>query len=155
MATGRLFLGFDSSAQSVCSCTDTIRVRDLRYRAKQCRKFLFYKTIFVDVVHKKVDKCRSNWLINYLGRFNFSIIRWIIPDYPGRRVDSTNLKGRAQRDRTKAPSFSTTAKLRWNSWTVVLVEVSRHKLEPSQIWVFVWFSILIFPFYKTLFMNRL
>ncbi len=39
--------------------------------------------------------------------------------------------------------------------TVFLVEVSGHKLESSQIRVFVWFSTLIFPFYKMLFMNRL
>jgi hypothetical protein len=38
---------------------------------------------------------------------------------------------------------------RWNSWTAFLVEVSRNKLEHSQTLV----STLIFPFYKTLFMN--
>jgi hypothetical protein len=36
-----------------------------------------------------------------------------------------------------------------------LVEVSGHKLESSQARVFVWFSGLIFPFYKMQFMNRL
>jgi hypothetical protein len=36
-----------------------------------------------------------------------------------------------------------------------LVEVSGHKLESSQIRVFVCFSNLIFPFYKMLFMNIL
>ncbi len=44
---------------------------------------------------------------------------------------------------------------RWNSWTAFLVEVSGHKLESSQSWVFVWFSTLIFLFYKMLVMNRL
>ncbi len=44
---------------------------------------------------------------------------------------------------------------RWNSWTTVLVTVSGHKLEPSQTRVFVWFSTLIFPFYKMRFMKRL
>ena len=34
-------------------------------------------------------------------------------------------------------------------------QVSEHKFESSQTWVFVWFSTLIFPFYKMLFMNRL
>ncbi len=47
------------------------------------------------------------------------------------------------------------AEQRWNSWTAFLVEVSGHKLESSLNWVFVWFSTLIFPFYKMLFMNRL
>jgi hypothetical protein len=32
---------------------------------------------------------------------------------------------------------------RWNSWTAFLLEASRHKLESSQAWVFVWFSPLI------------
>jgi hypothetical protein len=32
--------------------------------------------------------------------------------------------------------------------------VSGHKLDSSQTEVFVWFSTLIFPFYKMLFMNR-
>jgi hypothetical protein len=36
-----------------------------------------------------------------------------------------------------------------------LVEVSGHKLESSQTRVFVWFSTLIFSFYKMLFMNRI
>ncbi len=36
-----------------------------------------------------------------------------------------------------------------------LVEVSGHKLESSQTRVFVWFSNLIFPFFKMLFMNIL
>jgi hypothetical protein len=35
---------------------------------------------------------------------------------------------------------------RWNSWTALLVEVSGHKLESSQTYVFVWFSTLICPF---------
>ncbi len=35
-----------------------------------------------------------------------------------------------------------------------LVMVSGHKLDSSQTEVFVWFSTLIFPFYKMLFMNR-
>ncbi len=35
------------------------------------------------------------------------------------------------------------------------IEVSGHELESSQARVFVWFSILIIPFYKMLFMNRL
>ncbi len=39
----------------------------------------------------------------------------------------------------------------WNSWTAVLVEVTEHKLEFSQTRVFVWFSTLIFLFYKILF----
>jgi hypothetical protein len=30
-----------------------------------------------------------------------------------------------------------------------------HRLESSQTQVFVWFSTLIFPFYKMIFMNRL
>ncbi len=42
-----------------------------------------------------------------------------------------------------------------NSWTAFLVKVSGHKLESSQTQIFVWFSALIFPFYKMLFMNRL
>ncbi len=42
-----------------------------------------------------------------------------------------------------------------NSWAPYLVEVSGHKLKSSHTWVFVWFSTLIFPFYKRLFMNRL
>ncbi len=37
----------------------------------------------------------------------------------------------------------------------VLLEVSRHKLKSSQTRVFVFFSILIFHFYKMLFTNRL
>ncbi len=36
-----------------------------------------------------------------------------------------------------------------------LVELFEHKLESSQIRVFFWFSILIFQFFKMLFMNRL
>jgi hypothetical protein len=36
-----------------------------------------------------------------------------------------------------------------------LVEVSRYKLESSQTRVLAWFSTLIFPFYKMLFMNTL
>ncbi len=36
-----------------------------------------------------------------------------------------------------------------------ILEVSWHKLESSHIQVFVWFSALVFPFYKMLFMNRL
>jgi hypothetical protein len=44
---------------------------------------------------------------------------------------------------------------RWNSRTPFLVKVSGHKLESSQTRVFVWFSTLIFPFYKMLFTNRL
>ncbi len=36
-----------------------------------------------------------------------------------------------------------------------LVAVSGHKLESTQTWVYIWFSTLIFPFYKMLFMNRL
>ncbi len=36
-----------------------------------------------------------------------------------------------------------------------LVEVSRHKLKSYQTRVFVWFSKIIFLFYKMLFMNRL
>ncbi len=39
--------------------------------------------------------------------------------------------------------------------TAFLVEVSGHKLKSSHIRVFVWFSTIIFPFYKMLFMNRL
>jgi hypothetical protein len=35
-----------------------------------------------------------------------------------------------------------------------LVEVSWHNLESSLVRVIVWFSALIFPFYKMLFMNR-
>ncbi len=42
-----------------------------------------------------------------------------------------------------------------NSWTAFLVKVSVHKLESSQLRVFVWFSTLIFSFYRLLFMNRL
>ncbi len=45
--------------------------------------------------------------------------------------------------------------LRWNSWTASLVEVSGHKLESSQTRVFVWFSNLIFPFYKMLLIDIL
>jgi hypothetical protein len=37
----------------------------------------------------------------------------------------------------------------------ILVEVSRQKHESSQTLVFVWFSTLIFPFFKMLFMKRL
>jgi hypothetical protein len=37
----------------------------------------------------------------------------------------------------------------------ILVEVSGHKLEPSQTPVFVCFSTVIFLFYKMLFTNRL
>jgi hypothetical protein len=37
----------------------------------------------------------------------------------------------------------------------IFIEVSGHKLESSQTRVFVWFSTLIFTFYKVLFMNRL
>jgi hypothetical protein len=37
----------------------------------------------------------------------------------------------------------------------ILVEVSGHKLESSQSQIFVYLSTLIFPFYKTLFTNRL
>jgi hypothetical protein len=37
----------------------------------------------------------------------------------------------------------------------ILVEVSSHQLESSQTQDFVWFSNLIFLFYKKLFMNRL
>ncbi len=44
---------------------------------------------------------------------------------------------------------------RWNSRTAILVEVSRHKLESSLTRVFVWFSTLIFPLYRMLFMKRL
>ncbi len=36
-----------------------------------------------------------------------------------------------------------------------LFEVSGHKLEASQTRVFVWFSTIIFSFYKMLLMNRL
>jgi hypothetical protein len=43
----------------------------------------------------------------------------------------------------------------WNSLTGFLVMASAHNLESSQTRVFVWFSTLIFPFYKMLFMNRL
>jgi len=42
-----------------------------------------------------------------------------------------------------------------DSWTAFLVDVSGHKLKSCQTRVFVWFSTLIFPFYKMLFMNRL
>jgi hypothetical protein len=35
-----------------------------------------------------------------------------------------------------------------------LAEVSGHKLECSLFRVIVWFSTLIFPFYKMLFVNR-
>ncbi len=38
--------------------------------------------------------------------------------------------------------------LRWNSWTALIVEVSRHTLESSQTQVFVWFSTLILPFLR-------
>jgi hypothetical protein len=44
---------------------------------------------------------------------------------------------------------------KFNSRTAFLVEVSGHKLESSQTRVFVWFSSLILPVYKMLFMNRL
>jgi hypothetical protein len=44
---------------------------------------------------------------------------------------------------------------RWNSWTAFLVEVSVHKFESFKTQVFVWFSTLIFPFYKLLLMKRL
>ncbi len=37
----------------------------------------------------------------------------------------------------------------------IIVQVAGHKLEYSQTLVFVWYSTLIFPFYKMLFMNRL
>jgi hypothetical protein len=37
----------------------------------------------------------------------------------------------------------------------ILVKVSGHELESSQSRVFVWFSTLIFQFYKMLLMNRL
>ncbi len=43
---------------------------------------------------------------------------------------------------------------RLNSGTAFLVEVSGHKHESSQTRVFVWFSTIMFPFYKTLFMTR-
>ncbi len=43
----------------------------------------------------------------------------------------------------------------WIFRRAFLVEVSGHKLESSQTRLFVWFSTLIFPFYKMLFMNRL
>jgi hypothetical protein len=42
-----------------------------------------------------------------------------------------------------------------NLQTAFLVEVSEHKLKSSRTRVFVWFSTLIFPFYKMLFMNKL
>jgi hypothetical protein len=44
---------------------------------------------------------------------------------------------------------------RWNSWTAFIVDVTGHKLEYFQTRVSVWFSTLIFPFYKMLFINRL
>jgi hypothetical protein len=44
---------------------------------------------------------------------------------------------------------------RWNSKTAFLVRVSGHKLKSNQTRVFVWFSNLVFPFYKMLFMYRL
>ncbi len=53
------------------------------------------------------------------------------------------------------PVATALRKLRWKSWTAFLVEVSGHKLESSQTLVFVWLFTLIFPFFKTLFMNRL
>jgi hypothetical protein len=37
----------------------------------------------------------------------------------------------------------------------ILVEISGHKLESSHTRVFAWFSTRIFPFFKTLFTNRL
>ncbi len=37
----------------------------------------------------------------------------------------------------------------------ILVEVSGHKLESSNDSGFVWFSILNFPFYNIIFLNRL
>jgi hypothetical protein len=37
----------------------------------------------------------------------------------------------------------------------ILVKVSEHKLESSQTQDFAWFTTLIFPFYKMLFMERL
>ncbi len=40
------------------------------------------------------------------------------------------------------------AVLTLNSWTAFLVKVSGHKLKSSQTQVFVWFSTLVFPFYK-------
>ncbi len=46
-------------------------------------------------------------------------------------------------------------RLRWNSLTAFLVEVSGHKIKSSQTRVSVWFSTLIFLFYKMLFINRL
>jgi hypothetical protein len=39
--------------------------------------------------------------------------------------------------------------------TTVLVEVSGHRVESSQTLVFVWFSTLVFLFYKMLFLIRL
>ncbi len=37
----------------------------------------------------------------------------------------------------------------------ILVEVSRHKLGLLRLYSrFVWFSTLVFPFYKMIFMNR-
>jgi hypothetical protein len=44
---------------------------------------------------------------------------------------------------------------RWNSCTPFFFEVSGRKLESSQTRVLVWFSTLIFPFYKILFMVRM
>ncbi len=45
--------------------------------------------------------------------------------------------------------------LRWNSWTAFLAEVTGHKLVSFQTRGFIWFSNLIFLFYKILFMTRL
>ncbi len=45
--------------------------------------------------------------------------------------------------------------LRLNSWIYNFVEVSEHKLVSFQTRVFVWFSTLILPVYRMLFINRL
>ncbi len=50
-----------------------------------------------------------------------------------------------------------TRRLRWNFLTAFLVKVSGHKIKSSQTLVSVWFSTLIFLFYKMLLLciNRL
>ncbi len=73
----------------------------------------------------------------------------LFPGWPRRKMTSHRAQ-REARYRQLSPI------LRLNSWTAFLVEVSGHKIEYSQTRVFVWFSTLIFPFYKKLFMmNRL
>jgi len=70
---------------------------------------------------------------------------------------SIYLPRREKRDKEKLKRWSHSCYVscqRWNSWTAFLVEESGHKLESSHTQVFVWFSTLIYPFYKMLFTNR-